>query len=138
MKSLSDKFSTTVQFTRFGLSHAVVFGVVWLGFTALTYMAVSGGLSNASQERGLVAMTTLGTIAGPMTGAISRRFQGCCLQASMSLLPYAATGLVIGVLFQCLPLPCRRGWQGLRLSVWGLGWLVWFGSGMVSFAHALS
>lgn len=123
---------------RFGIGHAVVFGVLWFGFTVLTYAAVSGGLSNASQERGLVILTTLGTISGPMTGAISRRFQGCCLQASLTLLPYAATGLLLGSLFQIAPLPHRVGWQVLRLGAWGLGWFVWFGSGIISFAHALS
>ena len=87
----------------FGIGHAVVLGVLWLGFTVLTYVAVSGGLSNASQERGLVIMTTLGTISGPMTGAISQRFQSCCLQASLTLLPYAAVGLLLGSLFQGLP-----------------------------------
>jgi len=138
MEELTVKSSATVKPASFGTGHTIVFGVVWLCFTALTFSAVSGGLTNASQERGLVIMTTLGTISGPMTGAISRRFQSCCLQASLALLPYAAIGLFTGVAFQCLPIPCRSGWQVLRLSVWGLGWIVWFGSGILSFAHALS
>jgi hypothetical protein len=124
--------------STFGISHAEVFCVLWFGFTALTYAAVSTGHSNARQERGLVIMTTLGTIAGPMTGAISRRFQSCCLQASLTLLPFAAAGLVLGGLFQAIPFPQHIGWQFLRLSVWGAGWFIWFGSGIVSFAHALS
>ncbi len=127
-----------IKLSTFGVGHAVVFGVLWFGFTALTYLAVSGGLSNASQERGLVIMTTLGTITGPMTGAISRRCQSCCLQASLTLLPYAAAGLLLGSLFQGLPLPHSANWQVLRLGAWGLGWFVWFGSGIVSFGHALS
>jgi hypothetical protein len=118
--------------------HAMVLGVLWVCFTILTYAAVSGGLTNASQERGLVAITTLSTMTGPMTGAISRRFQSCCLHASLMLLPYAATGLIAGIAFQAFPLPHRAVWQAVRLSVWGLGWFVWFGSGIVSFAHALS
>ncbi len=138
MVSSSENTSVTTRPARFGFSHAIVFGVLWLCFTVLTYSAVSGGLTNASQERGLVILTTLGTITGPMTGAICRRFQGCCLEASLSLLPYAAVGLIFGGLFQGLPLPQRVGWQSLRLGVWGLGWLVWFASGIVSFAHALS
>lgn len=119
---------TRIAQCRFGLAHIVIFATLWLGFTVLTYAAVSGGLTNASQERGLVVMTTLGSISGPMTGAICRRFQSCCLQASLSLLPYAAAGLLVGVLFQWLPLPSRLGWQVLRLSAWGLGWFVWFGN----------
>lgn len=120
-----------------GRGHTVLFALLWLGFSVLTYAAVSGGLSNASQERGRVILTTVGTITGPMTGAIARRFQSCCLEASLALLPYAAGGLLLGVAFQFLPLPQHMGWQGLRLCLWGLGWLVWFGSGIVSFAHAL-
>ena len=138
MEEVSDKLSATVKPASWGMGHAIVFGVVWMSFTALTFSAVSGGLTNASQERGLVMMTTLGTISGPMTGAISRRFQSCCLQVSLALLPYAAIGLLTGAAFQSLPIPSRSGWQVLRLSVWGLGWIVWFGSGIVSFAHALS
>lgn len=123
---------------HFGVGHAAVFGVIWIGFMVLTYTLVTNGLSHASQERGLVSMTTLGTISGPMTGAISLRFQRCCLQASLTLLPYAAVGLLLGSLFQGLPLPHRAGWQALRLGAWGLGWFVWFGSGIISFARALS
>ncbi len=138
MDSILDLTSGTSRSSRFGTAHIAIFAVLWFGFTVLTYMAVSGGLTNASQERGLVVMTTLGTISGPMTGAISRRYQSCCLQASLSLLPFAAAGLVMSVGFQWLPLPHHWGWQMLRLGVWGLGWVVWFGSGIVSFAHALS
>lgn len=138
MDSILDLTSGTSRSSRFGTAHIAIFAVLWSGFTILTYMAVSSGLTNASQERGLVVITTLGTISGPMTGAISRRYQSCCLQASLALLPYAAVGLMVGVFFQWLPLPDRIGWQGLRLGVWGLGWFVWFASGMLSFAHALS
>jgi len=130
--------SSKARGNRIGLSHAIVFGVLRLCFTVLTYAAVSGGLSNASQERGLVWLTTAGTITGPMTGAICRRFQSCCLQASLTLLPFAALGLIAGVVFQAVPLPRRSLWQAVRLAVWGAGWFVWFGSGIVSFAHALS
>lgn len=138
MESDSKISTAKPRFATFGMSHVMVFGVLWLGFTALTFAAVSGGLSNASQERGLVIMTTLGTISGPMTGAISRRFQSCCLQASLTLLPFAAGGLILGGLFQAIPFPQHFGWQFLRLSVWAVGCFVWFGSGIVSFAHALS
>lgn len=138
MESVATNSTAPARLSTFGISHFVIFGVLWLCFTALTFAAVSGGLSNARQERGLVIMTTLGTIAGPMTGAISRRFQSCCLQASLSLLPFAAAGLLIGGLFQAIPFRQHIGWQFLRLGVWGCGWFVWFGSGIVSFAHALS
>ncbi len=136
--SVPDQSPAKVAAVPFGGWHLVIFAMLWCCFTLLTYAAVSGGLTNASQERGLVLLTTVGTISGPMTGAISRRFQSCCLESSLALLPYAAAGLLFGTAFQCLPLPNCRGWETLRLSLWGLGWIVWFGSGIVSFAHALS
>lgn len=134
----TDEATATIKPSRFGLGHAIVFAVLWFCFTVLTYAAVSGGLTNASQEQGLVILTTIGTITGPMTGAICREFQSCCLRVSLILLPYAAGGLMGGIAFQWLPLPRRSGWQVLRLGAWGLGWLVWFGSGILSFVHALS
>lgn len=138
MDSTTNTVPPGVSRPMIGWSHAIVLGVLWLCFTALTYAAVSGGLSNASQERGLVLLTTAGTVTGPMTGAICRRFQSCCLEASLTLLPFAALGLIVGMIFQGFPLPRHSLWQVVRLAVWGTGWFVWFGSGIISFAHALS
>jgi hypothetical protein len=73
-----------------------------------------------------------------MTGAISRDFQGCCLDASLSLLPWCLGALGVGVGMQLVVPP--RGWpsRALRLLAWAAGWFVWFAGGIVSFAHALS
>jgi hypothetical protein len=83
-------------------------------------------------------MATVGAISGPFTGAIARNSQSCCLQFSRSLLPYCGSFLGAGVLFQLVPLPFQRFASGIRLTVWCVGLLGWFGGALVSFAHALS
>ncbi len=118
--------------------HAGVFVVLWLLFTSWTLLIVSYGLDDASSHLGVVAATTAGTILGPMTGAISRGFQGCCLAFSLGLLPYGLAALAVATLAQ-LAAPGRAAWwRVFRLILWGIGWFVWFGLGIVSFGHALS
>lgn len=114
-----------------------VFLAIWAAFSGLTFFIVMQGLDAASRRPGLVAKTVASTILGPMTGAVSRDLQSCCLAFSVSLLPLAMGALGVGVLFQAI-LPDSPGWMGgLRLVLWALGWIGWFGAGIVSFAHAL-
>lgn len=80
----------------------------------------------------------LGSITGPFTGAIARHFQSCCWQFSMSILPYSAALLAIGVLAQIVALPCKCCERAMRLTAWCLGLLGWFAGVVISFAHALS
>lgn len=124
--------------SRFSRWHAWTAAALWLTFTALTFLAVMNGLDKAREHPGTVAATTAGTLLGPMTGAISRDFQGCCTEFSVSLLPWCGGALAVGVVFQIL-VPPRGWWRGaLRLFAWVAGLFVWFGGGIVSFAHALS
>jgi len=81
---------------------------------------------------------TIGSFSGPFTGAIARHFQKCCLEFSVTLLPYSLLSLMVAVVFQFVPLPFRRGQAAFRQVMWGFGLLGWFGSGILSFAHALS
>ena len=62
------------------------FLAIWLGFTALTFWIAEHGIEQDDHRR-LVILTALGTILGPMTGAIARNCQSCCLANSLSLLP---------------------------------------------------
>jgi hypothetical protein len=111
---------------------------IWLGFTGLTLAIVSRGLDRADRRPGLVAATTAATLLGPLVGAVSREFQGCCLAASLALLPYGLGALGLAALLQFVP-PGTAGWVvALRLFAWAAGWTVWFGLGVASFAHALS
>jgi hypothetical protein len=123
---------------RFSRWHIWTAGVLWLGFTVLTLLIVLKALDKATQRPMIVAATTAGTVLGPMTGAISRDFQGCCLEFSLSLLPYCLGALAVALAVQLIVPP--RGWPSrtLRLLAWAAGWFVWFAGGIVSFGHALS
>jgi hypothetical protein len=124
--------------SRFSRWHAWVAVVLWLVFSGLTLLIVLNGLDHATDKRKTVALTTAGTVLGPITGAISRDFQGCCLRASLDLMPYCLAGLLTGLAVQ-LVVPPRGAMTGMvRVVAWVAGLLAWFGGGMVSFAHALS
>jgi hypothetical protein len=113
--------------------HLVTWLILWLLFTFLTLYATALGLSDKSY----VLPATLATVLGPMTGGISRGMQSCCLQASLSLLPYAAACVLVGTAVQFIPAPKHLAAQIVRIALWSLGWFVWFASGIVSLGHAL-
>ena len=116
----------------------VTFLIIWLLFSALTYRIADSGISSGSDHNRLVFATTLGTILGPMTGAISREWQGCCLNFSLSLLPYCGAALAVGAIALFVKLPFQRGAEIVRMCLWVAGLCAWFAGGIVSFGHALS
>jgi len=118
-------------------AHVFVFLGIWLCFTGLTFWTADHGIGQDDHGK-LVCLTTCGTILGPMTGAISRNCQSCCLRFSLSLLPYCGTLLAAGTVPLCVRLPFRRGASVLRMVMWIVGLLGWFLGGIVSFGHALS
>jgi hypothetical protein len=122
---------------NFAKAHLFVFLGIWLGFTALTYWIAEHGIDQ-DNHRKLVVLTTLGTILGLMTGAISRDFQSCCLAFSLSLLPYCGAFLVGGTLPLVIKLPFSQGASMVRMMMWIIGLLGWFLGGIVSFGHALN
>lgn len=81
---------------------------------------------------------TLLTISGPFTGAIARSSQHDCWRFSWKLVPYCAPVLIVAVIFQFCPLPFKRGQESVRIAVWTIGWLVWFGGAIMSLMYALS
>lgn len=87
---------------------------------------------------GDIVLTTLATATGPMVGAVARHGQSCCLRFSLTLLPWSGGFLAVGVLFQIIPLPFQRFAREVRLTMWCLGLLGWFGTGVISFGHAFS
>jgi hypothetical protein len=123
------------HFTR---RHVVILAVLWLVFTAWTFLIVSSGLDHAREQLWTVVTVTAASVLGPMTGAISRGFQGCCLQASLSLLPYCFSGLAVGTLTQVVWHPQAMWLRVVRLAIWASGIFVWFAGGIISFFHALS
>ena len=115
------------------------------GFIALGFLVVFSGFTlflvcHPKNNEGLanIVVTTLATVTGPMVGAVARDGQSCCLKFSLSLLPWSGAFLAVGTLFQIVPLPLRRFAPALRLTMWCLGLLGWFGGGVVSFLHAFS
>jgi hypothetical protein len=113
--------------------HLATWLALWVGFTFLTLYATALGLD----DKRYVLPATLATVFGPMTGGISRGGQGCCLQFSLSLLPYAVACAGLGTAVQFIPAPKHVAAQVARLALWSLGWFVWFASGIVSLGHAL-
>jgi hypothetical protein len=85
-------------------------------------------------------LTAAGTVLGPMTGAISRGFQSCCVRFSLHLMPYFLPFIGLAVLpqVQWSATPTERALNGgVRLGFWILGWFGWFFGGVISFGHAL-
>ena len=123
---------------HFTKAHFFVFLGIWLCFTAWTYLIAEHGIEQYDHNK-LVVLTTLGTVLGPMTGAISRDCQSCCLAFSLSLLPYCVTFLILGTIPLFIRVPFRRGASALRMTLWIVGLLGWFSGGICSLiCHALN
>ena len=117
--------------------HLHVFLGCYLAFAGLTWLVLHAGSESDRRERPMVA-ATLGTVTGPFTGAIARHGQACCWRFSVAVFPWCALFLAVGILFQVMPLPVRRWERAVRLTLWCIGLLGWFGGALVSFLHALS
>ncbi|MBD3675021.1 MAG: hypothetical protein HUJ26_16000 [Planctomycetaceae bacterium] len=83
-------------------SHLILFACLLSLFMAWTYFITDAGLDDSVLHDRRVWQTTLGTVGGPFTGAISRGFQSCCLQASLTILMFVAPVLAIAVVVQFL------------------------------------
>lgn len=118
-------------------SHKLTFVVILSIFTVLTYLITDAGIDPGKEHNKRVVQTTLGTMTGPMTGAIARGFQGCCLKYSLFLMLFCAPMLSIGIGLQYVRLPDKKWVRVIRMFCWVLGWLIWFGGGIVSYGHAL-
>lgn len=124
-------------FQHFRRAHLHVFQGFYVAFAVMTFFVLNAGSVSDRRENAIAAATT-GVVSGPFTGAIARHFQSCCLEFSLSILPWCALVLGVGVLFQIVPLPFHRCARSTRLILWCLGLLGWFGGALVSFLHALS
>ena len=122
------------HFTR---AHRTIFLIMWASFAALTFTVTALSVPHGPDNFGQVILATIGTLAGPMPGALSRGCQSCCLQFSLSLFPYAGASLLLAVVPQFLPWWSGGSGNFMRLLFWTVGWLGWFGTGVLSFGHAL-
>ncbi len=128
------------QFFKNNLSkwHLWSFEALLVLFSALTCVIVYTGSDDNAEHTARVIKTTLGTITGPITGAIARDFQSCCVDFSLFLMRFCAPVLTLTILAQFIRLPEKKWITIARMFVWTIGWLVWFLGGVVSFGHALS
>ena len=118
--------------------YLITFLGIFVAFTLLTFLITNAAADRGVEHNWVVLKATLGTITGPMVGALTRGWQDCCLKFSLGVMMFAAPVLLICILFQFIPLPGKKWWTGFRMFVWVLGWLVWFLGGILSFGHALS
>ncbi len=84
-----------------------------------------------------VLVTTIGVVAGPMNGGISREDVPSCLDLSLSLLLPCGSILAAGFVVQFLPARSRLVADFLLPVAWALGWLAWFGGAIVSLLPSL-
>ncbi len=121
----------------FGRAHLVSFLTLYAVFAVLTFLALRLPEKNkATMPKAL--LVSVGAISGPFTGAMARDFQSCCWSNSLQLAPYCGGILGLSAMMQVVPLPFQTGQRVVRLALWVLGWLGWFGGVVVSFGHALS
>jgi hypothetical protein len=130
-----------LPFLRSRLSRAHLWAVLalWAIATALTLLALLTGLDHPRNELPALFAATAGTVLGPMTGAIARHFQPCCLHFSLSLLPACGGALAAAAVLQLLIPPAHFLLRALRLTAWALGLLAWLAGGLIALVgHALS
>jgi hypothetical protein len=113
----------------------VVFTLLVLWFANASFDA--GGDTSERQRIVKVLVTTIGVLAGPMNGAISREDQPSCLDFSLSLLLPCGAILAAGILLQFVPARSRLVAGFLLPAAWALGWLAWFGGAVLSLLQAL-
>jgi len=123
---------------RWTWTHLVIPLTLWGIFLVLTLVFAWGAVDDTPDRVRNITFTALATPLGPMTGAVSRQFQQCCLEFSLALLPYCLGSLLVGTLAQVvLPLTTPL-FRVLRLGLWSTAWVIWFGGGIASLGHALS
>ena len=123
------------QFRRTHLWVLLGFLTLFAWVSVRAQLAVTPGNGARAEAHGLKTLQL--TFAGPLAGGIVRNGQSCCRAWSWALLPYSAAGLALGVLFQFLPLPAGKAWSRVRMTLWVLGLVAWFGGAILSYGHAL-
>lgn len=118
--------------------HLKSFLWIYILFTAIIAFIAYSGIDRNSDHMKLFIQTTLGSISGPMVGAISRGFQGCCLKCSLNVMKLALPILTIGIGLQFLNFPDRKWIHITSRTIWVLSWVAWFFLGIATFGHALT
>jgi hypothetical protein len=118
--------------------HLKTFLFIYIVFTIIIGSIAAGGIDkHISDYTKLVWLTTAGSITGPMVGAISRDFQGCCLNWSLKTITIAAPILFLGILMQFINFPDKKWIHRIAKVSWVFAWVSWFLLGISTFGHAL-
>jgi len=115
--------------------HLKSFAIIYVTFTVIIGILVSLGADKTNYLQN-VLLTTLGSITGPMIGAIAREFQGCCLEFSLSVLKIALPILFFGIAVQFIKTESKKK-DTIKLCIWCIAWISWFVLGILTFGHAL-
>lgn len=107
------------MFRHFTQTHLFIFLGFYIVFAALTALVLNLQSESDRREAPLVS-ATLASISGPFTGAIARHYQSCCWDFSLSIFPYSAALLGLGVLAQIVALPCKCCERTMRASPRGV------------------
>lgn len=117
--------------------HLKSFLWIYFIFTGIIGYIAYAGIDPHHEHTKLFLLTTLGSITGPMVGAISRDFQGCCLHFSLNVMKLAAPILFFGIALQFIPFPDNRWIKKIVRGIWISAWILWFLLGIATFGHAL-
>ena len=116
--------------------HGLIAFWLLVGFMAWIFFGSSRHESDRRESHAVAA--SLGVVTGPFAGALARPSESSCLKCAWILFPYCAGFLSVGFICQIIPLPFRRGASVLRIGVWTLGLLGWFGGSILSLIFAFS
>jgi hypothetical protein len=123
---------------KFTAWHLYIFLGMWIVFSLLAFSVLKRELDVAPYRMLVMLSTSAASISGPFTGAISRGLQSCCLDFSLTLVPYCAGGLGVSLLVHVPSSSSSLPMRLTRLLAWTIGLFLWFAGGIVSFGHALS
>lgn len=117
--------------------HLKSFLWIYVIFTAFIAFLAYSGIDKHGDHTKLFIQTTVGSISGPMIGAISREFQGCCLRCSLNVMKIAAPVLLLGIILQFVRFPEKKRIRNTVRGCWAFSWVMWFLLGIATFGHAL-
>ena len=99
---------------------------------ALIVAMLSGG-GDSLWESTMYPIAALGALLGPLAGGVGRMQNSCCVEFSVSLLPWFLPALAVAG----VGLGLRQWKPGLRLALWSVGLFAWMMGAPLSLLHAM-
>jgi hypothetical protein len=113
----------------------LAFALVFSAFTLFVVRHMTPGDWNDPRNHPFLGVWL--TISGPFIGPIIRPYDPYSVQMAWKIFPVCAAILGLGTIVQWVPLPFKRGAQGLRLGLWAISLFCWFAGGVFSILCAL-